>query len=111
MRLFSASCGLVARLMPSRAPTCSPRMVNSLALPSRLEISRQSPTCSIVMARSATGVSSDEAYIQPHALKKSLGFSYGTTLGATLVSMFPDEVDRVVLDGVQNPHEYYNAYA
>ncbi|RDA90708.1 hypothetical protein CP533_4947 [Ophiocordyceps camponoti-saundersi (nom. inval.)] len=39
------------------------------------------------------------------------GFSYGTTLGATLVSMFPDKVDKVVLDGVQNPHEYYNAYA
>lgn len=25
--------------------------------------------------------------------------------------MFPDKVDKVVLDGVQNPHEYYNAYA
>ncbi|TQS31749.1 hypothetical protein Golomagni_07960, partial [Golovinomyces magnicellulatus] len=30
---------------------------------------------------------------------------------STLVSMFPDEIDKVVLDGVQNPHEYYNAYA
>ena len=39
------------------------------------------------------------------------GFSYGTTLGATLVAMFPDKVDRVILDGVQNPHEYYHAYA
>ncbi|KJZ75311.1 hypothetical protein HIM_05237 [Hirsutella minnesotensis 3608] len=39
------------------------------------------------------------------------GFSYGTTLGATLVSMFPDKVDKVILDGVQNPHEYYNEYA
>ncbi|KAJ6789721.1 hypothetical protein PWT90_00585 [Aphanocladium album] len=39
------------------------------------------------------------------------GLSYGTTLGATLVSMFPDKVDKVVLDGVQNPHEYYHAYA
>lgn len=39
------------------------------------------------------------------------GFSYGTTLGATLVAMFPDKVERVVLDGVQNPHEYYHAYA
>ncbi|PHH90451.1 hypothetical protein CDD83_3626 [Cordyceps sp. RAO-2017] len=39
------------------------------------------------------------------------GFSYGTTLGATLVAMFPHKVDKVVLDGVQNPHEYYHAYA
>lgn len=40
-----------------------------------------------------------------------VGFSYGTTLGATLVSMFPDKVDKVILDGVQNPHEYYHAFA
>lgn len=25
--------------------------------------------------------------------------------------MFPDKVDKVVLDGVQNPHEYYHSYA
>lgn len=24
--------------------------------------------------------------------------------------MFPDKVDKVILDGVQNPHEYYWAY-
>ncbi|RDA86501.1 hypothetical protein CP532_2020 [Ophiocordyceps camponoti-leonardi (nom. inval.)] len=39
------------------------------------------------------------------------GFSYGTTLGATLLSMFPDKVDKVILDGVQNAHDYYNADA
>ncbi|KAF4976002.1 hypothetical protein F66182_17518, partial [Fusarium sp. NRRL 66182] len=39
------------------------------------------------------------------------GFSYGTTLGATLVAMFPDKVDKVILDGVQNPHQYYHSYA
>ncbi|KAK0633897.1 TAP-like protein-domain-containing protein [Immersiella caudata] len=39
------------------------------------------------------------------------GFSYGTTLGATLVAMFPDKVDKVILDGVQNAHEYYHAHA
>ena len=36
-----------------------------------------------------------------------LGFSYGTALGATLAAMFPDRMDRVVLDGVLNMHEYY----
>ncbi|GJN74906.1 hypothetical protein PLICBS_008999 [Purpureocillium lilacinum] len=35
------------------------------------------------------------------------GVSYGTVLGATAVAMFPDKMDRVVLDGVVNPFEYY----
>ncbi|KAH8812325.1 TAP-like protein-domain-containing protein [Xylogone sp. PMI_703] len=35
------------------------------------------------------------------------GFSYGTILGMTVSAMFPDRMDRVVLDGVQNPHQYY----
>ncbi|KAI1139197.1 alpha/beta-hydrolase [Hypoxylon sp. FL0543] len=39
------------------------------------------------------------------------GFSYGTTLGATIAAMFPDRIDKMILDGVQNPHEYYHAQA
>jgi len=35
------------------------------------------------------------------------GFSYGTLLGATMATMFPDKMDRVVLDGVANAKEYY----
>ncbi|KAK4238918.1 proteinase [Achaetomium macrosporum] len=35
------------------------------------------------------------------------GFSYGTLLGATAAAMFPDRMDKVILDGVVNPHEYY----
>lgn len=38
-----------------------------------------------------------------------VGFSYGTVLGATVTSMFPERMDKVVLDGVQNPHEYYHS--
>ncbi|KAK0639542.1 TAP-like protein-domain-containing protein [Cercophora newfieldiana] len=38
------------------------------------------------------------------------GFSYGTTLGATVGAMFPDRIDKMILDGVQNPHEYYHAH-
>jgi pimeloyl-ACP methyl ester carboxylesterase len=37
---------------------------------------------------------------------KHTGVSAGTTLGNHLVSMFPDRVDKVILDGVVNPHEY-----
>lgn len=39
------------------------------------------------------------------------GFSYGTVLGATVAAMFPERIDKMVLDGVQNPHQYYHAAA
>ena len=35
------------------------------------------------------------------------GFSYGTALGATVAAMFPDRMDKVILDGVLNVQEYY----
>ncbi|KAF1836666.1 alpha/beta-hydrolase [Decorospora gaudefroyi] len=34
------------------------------------------------------------------------GFSYGTYLGSTFASMFPDRVGRLVLDGVVSPYDY-----
>lgn len=36
------------------------------------------------------------------------GLSYGTVVGATAAAMFPDKVESIVLDGVQNLHEYYS---
>lgn len=36
------------------------------------------------------------------------GVSYGTVLGSTLAAMFPDRIDKLVNDGVVNPHEYYS---
>jgi pimeloyl-ACP methyl ester carboxylesterase len=44
-------------------------------------------------------------------LTRTLGFSYGTTLGATLAAMFPEKIERLIIDGVQNPHEYYHSQA
>ncbi|OAR02632.1 hypothetical protein LLEC1_07445 [Akanthomyces lecanii] len=41
----------------------------------------------------------------------SYGISYGTAVGATFASMFPDRVERMVLDGVVDAELYYqNAY-
>ena len=39
-------------------------------------------------------------------LTQKTGFSYGTLLGATTAAMFPDKIDRMVLDGVTNVHEW-----
>ncbi|KAF2013380.1 hypothetical protein BU24DRAFT_483091, partial [Aaosphaeria arxii CBS 175.79] len=38
-----------------------------------------------------------------------LGFSYGTYLGSTFASMYPDRVGRVILDGVVNSDDYDEA--
>ncbi|BCS22615.1 uncharacterized protein APUU_30840A [Aspergillus puulaauensis] len=49
--------------------------------------------------------------LEEDGLLRYWGFSYGTVLGATVASMFPDRMDKVILDGVMNPHEYYHAAA
>jgi pimeloyl-ACP methyl ester carboxylesterase len=40
-------------------------------------------------------------------LIRYLGYSYGTLLGATTAAMFPQLIDRMVLDGNINPTDYY----
>ncbi|KAI4245683.1 MAG: hypothetical protein L6R42_010125 [Xanthoria sp. 1 TBL-2021] len=40
-------------------------------------------------------------------LLRCWGFSYGTALGETVAAMFPERMDKVVLDGCLNPHDYY----
>lgn len=36
------------------------------------------------------------------------GSSYGTLLGSTIAAMFPDKIDRMILDGNINPTDYYH---
>lgn len=38
------------------------------------------------------------------------GISYGTVIGSTFASMFPDRVGRMILDGVLNAEQYYTNY-
>ncbi|KAJ6104298.1 hypothetical protein N7523_010618 [Penicillium sp. IBT 18751x] len=38
------------------------------------------------------------------------GISYGTVIGSTFASMYPDRVGRMILDGVLNAEQYYNNY-
>ncbi|KAJ5292059.1 hypothetical protein N7478_001310 [Penicillium angulare] len=50
----------------------------------------------------AAGKSSNDAKVAYY------GLSYGTVLGATFASMFPDNVERMVLDGVFALSDYYD---
>lgn len=38
------------------------------------------------------------------------GLSYGSTLGATAAAMFPDRIDKMVLDGISTPESYYHSF-
>ncbi|KAJ7608506.1 TAP-like protein-domain-containing protein [Mycena polygramma] len=47
--------------------------------------------------------------VQAHSREKLQywGFSYGSILGATFASMFPENVGRLVVDGVVDPEDYF----
>ncbi|KAF9448840.1 hypothetical protein P691DRAFT_813496 [Macrolepiota fuliginosa MF-IS2] len=47
--------------------------------------------------------------VKAHGREKLMywGFSYGTVLGSTFAALFPDKVERLVLDGVVDAENYY----
>ncbi|CAG9979506.1 unnamed protein product [Clonostachys byssicola] len=45
--------------------------------------------------------------LKEDGLLRYWGVSYGTLLGSTVLAMFPDRVDKIILDGVVNPFQYY----
>ncbi|KAI1746787.1 TAP-like protein-domain-containing protein [Xylaria castorea] len=45
--------------------------------------------------------------IEEDGLLRYWGLSYGTDLGATLAALFPERVEKVILDGVFNPIQYF----
>ena len=52
----------------------------------------------------------DAALIKPSDAKLQYwGFSYGTFLGSTFASMYPDRVGRVILDGVVSSYDYIHS--
>lgn len=63
---------------------------------------------SIVDAYTATA--EGQAAAKPSHLLNYYGISYGTFLGETFASMFPDRVGSVVLDGVVSPEGYVTNY-
>lgn len=63
---------------------------------------------SIVDAFAATA--DGQAATKPSELLNYYGISYGTFLGQTFASMFPDRVGSVVLDGVVSPEGYLANY-
>jgi pimeloyl-ACP methyl ester carboxylesterase len=68
---------------------------------------------------SATVDQDGEAMQQPSELRRSVnreipriqywGFSYGTVLGNYFASMFPGRVGRMILEAVEDVHDYHNA--
>ncbi|KAI0543991.1 TAP-like protein-domain-containing protein [Xylaria curta] len=45
--------------------------------------------------------------IEEDGLLRYWGLSYGTDLGATLAALFPDRVEKLIIDGVFNPIQYF----
>ncbi|KAL4816402.1 TAP-like protein-domain-containing protein [Aspergillus spinulosporus] len=62
---------------------------------------------SFVEAEQKQRLAENESYNE-QAMRWYYGVSYGTVLGATFEHLFPDKVERMVLDGVVDAEDYYS---
>ncbi|TGJ83103.1 hypothetical protein E0Z10_g5668 [Xylaria hypoxylon] len=46
--------------------------------------------------------------VEEDGLLRYWGLSYGTDLGVTLAALFPDRIEKVIIDGVYTPIQYFN---
>ncbi|KAJ9632284.1 hypothetical protein H2203_000688 [Taxawa tesnikishii (nom. ined.)] len=61
-----------------------------------------------IVEQHAHWASAGKTLSDTHRKLKYWGFSYGTIIGQTFAAMYPDKVERMVLDGVCDSEDYYN---
>ncbi|KAF9884741.1 hypothetical protein FE257_001303 [Aspergillus nanangensis] len=83
------------------------KVARQTTLPPRSHLHRDIP--------SANNVAQHQAMLQRTRWNRNAekllfwGRSYGTILGTTFATMFPDRIERVVLDAVVDAHRYYHS--
>ena len=101
---FGASCKLAEQ--DQDGPDIKQYMSTAFVARDMLEISeRHAEYVAKEVSRKAGG-RRDTTYVPGESKLQYWGYSYGTYLGSTFASMFPERVGRLVLDGVVSSYDY-----
>ncbi|KAI0581292.1 hypothetical protein TUN199_06701 [Pyrenophora tritici-repentis] len=104
---FGASCKLAEE--DQNGPDIKQYMSTASVARDMLEITeRHAEYVAKELARK-TGNRRDTKYVPGKSKLQYWGYSYGTYLGSTFASMFPERVGRVILDGVVSTYDYENS--
>lgn len=105
---FGASCKLAEEYQSG--PDIKQYMSTASVARDMLEITeRHAEYVAKEVARTAGNLCST-TYIPGESKLQYWGFSYGTQLGSTFASMFPQRVGRVILDGVVSSYDYQHSF-